>query len=290
MTNYYDQWLLYKTDVSNIRNINDTVLWYLERDNLTLDDLEIEPYKTKVINALFSEFCTIHGIPGHDINDCILLNFPLGEVVPFLEQFTRDSYNIGLDGCIQLTKLIYHLWPKYMGQKWFNNNKHYPHGDVFEILQSIKIKLKRLEKVTIDEYAQQLGSNYYAWALLGCIPLLKNGENIMWNVIKLRYDDAQEMLIFGLSQFDPVKYLPTLGKIFRYWTTNMNIDPDCSGTGIVRDIFDLVQHYKKRGVDIYLDPEISDIFENSRKGVLCKTNMYDTLREEQHGPSYFFIR
>jgi hypothetical protein len=289
MTNYYDQWLRFKKDEDNINHVKNRVLMELTVDDLSLYDLEKEPYKTKLVNTLFNRFCKIYSIPGNDVYDCILLNFPLSTITPFLEQFARNPYNIKLNGCKELTKLIYHLWPKYMGQNWFDYNKHYPHGDVFEILQSIKIKLERLEKVTSEQYGKLLGSRYYAWSLLGCIPLLKNGENIMWNVIKLKYDDAQEMLIFGLSQFDPVRYLPTLGKIFRYWDTHQNIELDDSGTGIVRDIFDLVHHYKKQGIDIYSDPNISDILENSHNKLLHKTNMYRVSREKYPGPAYFII-
>jgi hypothetical protein len=254
MSKYYELWIDFKNNVSNIDKAEQRVLDLSDADNrssLSGSDKE----QKQIVNSLFNGFCNTHGIPGNDINDCILLEFPLKDIVPLLEQFVENSYNIELDGCIQLTKLIYYLWPKYMTQTWFNYNKHYPHGAIFELLQSIKFKLGELEKVSKS-------IPFPSFTLLGCIPLLENGEQIMWNVIQMRYDNAQEMLIFGLSQFDPVKYLPTLGKVFRYWNTHGNIDI-CSGTGIFGDIINLAHHYKKRGVDIYSNSDIFDIFKHS---------------------------
>jgi hypothetical protein len=45
----------------------------------------------------------------------------------------------------------------------------------------------------------------------------------MKKVVCLSYDDAQEMILFGLSQFDAVKYLPTLGKILLNWNVTYDL-------------------------------------------------------------------
>jgi len=138
-----------KNDASNIDKAEQRVLCKVEmEDKSLLFDPEKEPYKTQILNSLFNGFCNTHGIPGNDINDCVLLKFPLSEIVPLFEQFVENSYNIGLDGCIQLTKLIYYLWPKYMAQTRFNYNKHYPHGAIFELFRSVKFKLEEFGKVS----------------------------------------------------------------------------------------------------------------------------------------------
>jgi len=63
--------------------------------------------------------------------------------------------------------------------------------------------------------------------------------------MQMPYDDGQEMLIFGLSQFDPVKYLLMLGEVFRYWYTTDKMEI-CTGTGMVGDI---------HKCNIYAEPE-----------------------------------
>lgn len=232
-------------------------------------------------NLLFSYFCNKYCIEGNNINDCILLNFPLEDIIPFLEEFTKkyDKMQNDIDCCIQLTKLIYHLWPKYMYQSWFNYNKHYPHGAIFELLSVIKFKLEKFNTIkSYKEHMEKLRDNYYEWHLLGCIPLLKNGEEIMKKVVCLSYDDAQEMILFGLSQFDASKYLPTLGKILLYWyDNNYDFYPEFnrnhiyfngiqieSGTGIYNDLVNLAYEYKRKGVDIYSNKDIYTVLQNNK--------------------------
>lgn len=260
MPNYYKLWLVFENDESNINRAKQRVSDVLEPDSESLViDPEEEPYKTKISCSLFSGFCNTHGIPGNDVSDCILLEFPLGDIMPFLAQFVEDPYSIELDGCIQLTKLVYHLWPKYMTQP-----PHYHNCGIFELLQTIKSKLESLESV-------QGSIPYPAFNLLGCISLLENGERKMWDVIQMRYCNAEEMLVFGLSQFDPVKYLPTLGKVFRHWDTNGPIHI----SGCFGDIINLVCHYKKRGVDIRSNFDMSDILAQYED--LRKCSIYDQL-------------
>jgi hypothetical protein len=276
---YYKLWLELKkkSNNDNIRKKFYSKSFFKSlQNNVNNDNYEHNEHNEKIINnLLFSYFCNKYCIAGNNINDCILLNFPLEVIIPFLEEFTKkyDKMNIDVDGCIQLTKLIYHLWPKYMYQSLFNYNKHYPHGSIFELLNVIKFKLEKFNKIkSYKEHIEKLKSNYYEWHLLGCIPLLKNGEEIMKKVVCLSYDDAQEMILFGLSQFDAVKYLPTLGKILLNWNDNFHFYPEfdrnhsyCNsikiegGTGIYGDLINLAYEYKSKGVDIYSNKDIDSV-------------------------------
>jgi hypothetical protein len=48
---------------------------------------------------------------------------------------------------------------------------------------------------------------------------------------QLHYNDAQDMLMFGIYQYPPAELLPVLRRILTHWNREGNIDICSSGTG-----------------------------------------------------------
>ncbi len=234
----------------------------------TFTDEDIKHY-------LFIKFVSNNRKRDYDIDNCILLDFPLPFIVNILEKFVLDPYAYALDAETwdtneEIARLIYHLWPKYMNQSWKNYNRTFPHGRIFICLYSIKENLLEFKKLDTDAkrvertlQKRQFRRPYYYWHILGFIPLLGNdGIPILMNVIKQRYDDAQDMLMFALAQYDPKSFLPHLAYILDYWNTHGNIQFE-SGTGMIYELKMLIRKYHKQGVNVYDNPTIKEILENN---------------------------
>ncbi len=243
-----------------------------------IEELPNKCSEQDIQHALFCAFLSDNRKEDYDIDNCILLDFPLSFVARILNKFVLDEYSYAWGGDEEIAKLVYHLWPKYMkNQTWKNYNKTFPHNIIFNCLYSIRESLLEFDKINSCEDFNELRRKkntcrYYNWHMFAFFPLLEDrGIPILLKVIELPYNDAQEMLMFGLAQYDPRTFLPHFEKILDHWQKNTMKSGDCqsnnfihfeSGTGIYRELEMIVKKYEKDfGVKVYENEKIKNILE-----------------------------
>ena len=208
-----------------------------------------------VKNVLLSMFVDKNA--NHDSWDpstCILRDFPFEMQVDMINNYiskSEDNEQPSID-CYEVCKLVYNLWNCKESDKKLNdccNNIIIPRLDRF--LTHTADELQDIPR----EYCS--GSAwYYGYYILGFIPLLKNeGLDVIDIVYKMRYDDGQDLLTFGLYQYEPSKFYNKLKEILIYWYNNKNISY-CGGTGILRQLKRIVNKYKDLGYDLLEDPDL----------------------------------
>ena len=205
----YAKWLEFKEDPKNIREA---------RRLKKLTGGKAEDYLLVNFGEKEKEKCVENFTDCFEIETCIFKDFPLTEQLKLIENFVPEPYWYGGNINEEVSKLIYLLWPKYiLNVKYGEHNKSYPHKEIFECLYSIKANLKSMtnmnqEQLVKNGSSRKGNSPYYNWHLLGLIPLLKHetAEALLTNITKMRYNDAQDMLMFGLFQFDPLSFYSTL--------------------------------------------------------------------------------
>ena len=208
-----------------------------------------------------------------EIDTCMLSDFPLHLQAKMISEFITDEYKYSWGVDYEITKLIYKLWYKYMldsnrnpiRYKDHNKSNEY-HKLIFESLYTLKYQLKEMKDLDYEmigklreKYPNK--GRYYNWHLLGCLPLLgETGLQILRSVCQLHYNDADELLLFGLYQYNPKEFYPELKKILLYWYENQNIEYSIS-TGMLFRFKRIVKKYKKYGIDMVHDPDLSNIFQ-----------------------------
>ena len=237
---------------------------WLEYLPLNIEEAKEYLKKTKfpynVNSYLLSEFYqTLNREKNFEINDCIFVDFPLKEKAQIIDNFVSNPYLNPHPIIPEIVKLIYYIWPECMTDVRYSKqhlNTLNPYSKIiFENLYSIKAKLKAMKHTTAATQYMS-GEAYLNWHLLGFLPLLGDqGIDIMHNVSKLNYEDAQDMLMFGLYQYEPKYFYNDLKKIFMYWHENQNIQLG-SGTGIIGQLQYLITKYKKHNIDILKDPDL----------------------------------
>lgn len=203
----------------------------------------------------------------YDIDHCILLDFPKSVIAPILEKFVASPYNYAFSGDEEIVKLIYNLWPDYMDQSWQSYDQTFPHNKIFNALLDIKEALYEFQtldtKEKLYEKCKEKHQAFYNWHLLAFFPLLgEEGLPILMHMTKQRYNNAQDLLMFGLAQYEPKTFLPYLTEIFSFWHTNDNICFETS-TGMIGQLEDLIKKYNKQGVNVYETDKIREILESN---------------------------
>ena len=247
----------------------------------------------EIQHRLFCDFVIENKKQDYNISNCILLDFPLGYVSKVISKFVEDSYAYAWGVDDEIAKLIYHLWPKYMGDipstapqntapRWREYIRTFPYSSIFNSLYTIKENLAEFKNTDfIDSLLKliemkKVEGRYCGWHLFAFLPLIgdKNHE-ILMNVIKFRYDDAQNMLMFGLAQYDPRTFLDTFQNILEFWHEK-HVNPEESsigsgriayigfehGTGMMGELSMIIKKYKEiDGVDVYESEAIKNILE-----------------------------
>jgi len=269
--NGYTKYLSFIADEKNRKMAIENIIYF----HKMMASNVINPDEEEISNALFklfieSEFRSEEDGYRYDIDRCILLDFPLVLIADILEKFVNDPYVYAFSGEEQIVKLIYNLWPKYTNQNWKNYDKTYPHNRIFNCLHDIKESLFEFEKLDTPEKLRKRTiekgkRRYYNWHLLGFYPLLGDeGVPSFLKVITHNYDDAQDMIMFSLAQYDPKQFINHFEYILEYWDTNKNIKFE-TGTGMIGELRWVIRRYKKRGVNVYDVEKIRCILE--RNGV-----------------------
>lgn len=234
---------------------------------------------------LLYHFLEANSTGSFELNDGLLVDFPLNLQAEILQKFVDDPYFMGWGyPKFEVAKMIYHLWPRYMSwqddpkeagfipQSTFDFKRKYPHDKIFNYLCKIKRGLEDFKGVndakTFFELIQsqkaknsQTLNRFYNWHLFAFFPLLgSNGLDLMMNVSKLFYDNSQDMLMFGLARFRASAVLPILREIFSYWHNYKNINLGNSHD-MREQIGEIANIYNKQGVNILRDPTIAKILE-----------------------------
>jgi hypothetical protein len=199
----------------------------------------------------------------------LLKYFPLTKQAEILNRFVGHAYRYAWGPDLEIGKLVYLLWNNYDLRDYKSKPKVYPHNDIYEALYTIKSELKTMKDLDNEKQRALYSkfpekSGFYNWHLLGFLPLLDDdGLIILRNIIKQCYSNAQDMLMFGLYQYDPKSFYLELKSIMLYWHTNNNIQFS-SGTGIIGQLDLIVKKYKEHSIDVENDPDLKCIFtENS---------------------------
>jgi len=250
----YDKYLLFIVDE--------------EKRKMAIDVLKSQwdpikyPTDEEIERMLLQGFIAENMTHDYNVGNCILLDFPLTFIANILEKFVKNPYAYAWNSDEEIAKLIYHLWPKYIDQ---SDNK------ISECLQTLKSKM--LEFRTLDTYEKICDAarkntphlspaRYYNWHIFAFFSLLgDDGILILMNVIKQYYDDAQDMLMFGLAQYNPQIFLPTFSEILEYWHKNQNISFS-TGTGMITELKNVIKEYNRQGVNVYKNDKIKGILEH----------------------------
>lgn len=258
MYNRYLSFINNEENVSNAKKVLDDQ-WKPYRD----------PTEREIKDMLFQNFINEHATRDYNFDNCILLDFPLEFVADLLDYFIPDPYALSWGPTEELAKMIFHLWTKYMNRE-YNDKDNKTDKRIRNSLQQIKDKLLEFKELdTYDKIVERSKEvnpknfchRYYNWHLLAFIPLLgEESMPILMNVTKQRYNDAQDMLILGLAQFEPEGFLSNLADILEYWDKNDNIS-FCSATGMIAELKMLIKEYHRKGVNVYRNDRIKEILD-----------------------------
>ena len=265
----YGKYLSFIANDENRERAIEEIKYYRNMRNCDV----VEPNEKEISDVLFRLFIMDESEKDdverrYDVDHCVLLDFPLNFVADILERFVNDPYAFAFCAEEQIAKLVYNLWPNYMSQTWKDYDKTYPHNKIFNCLHDIEECLYEFEKLdTMDKFrkrAVEMGQNgYYNWHILGFYPLLGDkGVPSFMNVIKRRYDDAQDMIMFSLSQYEPKTFIHHFKYILEYWNEHQNIQFE-TGTGMIGELKDVIKKYYRKGVNVYDDEDIKHILEQN---------------------------
>lgn len=186
-----------------------------------------------------------------------------------IKEFVEDSITTW-GSHLEIAKLIYDLWPKYIKQSlWGTRYRSNAHNTILTSLYTLKEKLLEFKYGTDDEKWLYHSNNkrYHNWQIFAFFPLLEeNGFLLLMKMMKLHYNDSQDMLIFGLACYPqmswcgPERSLSYLRDILTYWDENGNIH-FCRGTGSIGQLECLVKIYKNYNVNLHEIDGIKDILE-----------------------------
>jgi hypothetical protein len=172
--------------------------------------------------------------------------------------------------------LIYHYWKQFqeleekcnkskVGEVYHEilSSHFYRNDPIYKDIIKIRDSLKELagwDDETFKQRQSEHGEGYIYYTLMGCYPLFGQ-EAIPWLIraTKLRYNDAQDNLMFSLYQYDPIAFFPILKDILIYWHETENIEY-CNSTGMISQLEHIMKKYKFCGKDLRDDPELSAIF------------------------------
>lgn len=252
----YKQWLEYKSDPENIKEAETERKDYYNK-------YDVEDHLLK----LFYDHHKWNGVLKHtnfEISTCVLVDFPFSEQAEIINKFVAFPFRYAFGVDFEIVKLIYLMWPKYMKENTGYTKKFTGYDKmIYENLYTIKEKLKAMKNVTrATQY--KTGEAYMNWHILGFLPLL--GEkyiDLTCNICKLYYDDAQDMLMFGLYHYDPKIFYSDLKKILLYWFANRNITFE-GGTGMLGQFDEIIKKYKKHDIDIVNDRDLRQIMDYLR--------------------------
>lgn len=252
----YNLWLKFKKDKNKILNVKKQLSEEQSDGSrkVTIDD---------ILLGLFVDNQYEEKIDIYDVNKCVLIDFPLIEqcnviqryMIPYTYYHNTQDNNLPYD----INKLIYHLWPIYMTNTYSKHNKAYPHNIIYEVLYTIKQKLKAMKHLDMMEKEDiSYKYTYLNFELLGFIPLIGScSDQVLMNAAKGNYADAQEYLVFALHQKDPHIFHTNLKKILIHWDKyQSNIESYDQGTGMRSEVQQLINKYKKAGYNLLLDNDL----------------------------------
>jgi hypothetical protein len=261
----------YSHYLENVENRNEAA------EQVRADDAFVvsteEDAKALVDRELTIRFVDDNAVESFFIADCIFADFPLAAQLKLLEPWVDDEYYWG-PGQIQfeVIKLAHLLWPKYMqNYKWRNPPRVFPHAEIFRILESAASHLQKLSVVKTDEevmeYARQqirlhrIGGAYPCFHLFGILPLLDDGLQLFEQFALLRYNNAQDCLLFALAQFDMSKSncLAVVRRVMQAWDSEQVSIRLESGTGILGQLRMVLLVWQSKGFNARLDPVLGPI-------------------------------
>ncbi|AYV82091.1 MAG: putative orfan [Homavirus sp.] len=271
----YKSFIEFKTQHINTIDKYDTIFPHSVRD---IDD--------KLFNCWVTEVHKNRMI--FEIDSCIIKDFPLHEQCMLISRFIPSAYRYTYGAREEIVKLIYLLWNTYMLDQSGNTIEHKDYNGsneldnlIFESLHTLKTELLSMRTLTADKvWVIEKGGEYYNWHLLGCIPLLgDDGLPILRNVITLPYEDAQDLLMFGLYQYEPNAFYQELKNILLYWHTHQNI-PFESGTGMLYQLAIIIHKYQLNNLDLLSDPELLLVFnESHKKYIIEQLDQFEQLEK-----------
>jgi len=281
----YPRWITFKNDPTKIEEAKIRILeidykFELEDCLLNLfisylnDEIEEQSDKSTDLNYL-------------EINNCILKDFPLEEQCKFISRFVPNAYRYSCDTDHEIIRLVYLLWDNYMHVSYENRLKTYPHNEIYESLYSIKQELRSMKDM---DYKKQMDlgekypnkSSYYNWHLLGFLPLLGDkGLPILRNIIKQRYSDAEDMLLFGIYHYNPKEFNGELKSILLHWYKHKNIDFS-SATGMLFSLALIINKYNNAGIDLINDPILKQIFHGDKYAEYITELIRNTIFRAKH--------
>lgn len=221
--------------------------------------------KIILLNEYINDVCFNRELK-FDLENLILRDFPLDMLIEIIKIFIYDPYAFGYDGNYEISKIIYVLWLSD------NPNSYFICDDFFDLsivsddirkelkwcFDTITRKLNTLKKLSKEELFEKRRKyySYYNFHILAFIPLISVIDHSILNyAYKLDYDDAQDLLMFALYQYNPDDFRSKLIEILKYWLENNNI---CfqQGTGMTGQLKIILEKYKD-------DPIIYDILKQA---------------------------
>ncbi|AYV82090.1 MAG: putative ORFan [Homavirus sp.] len=261
----YYSFIEFKTKHINTVDEYDTLIQHPEKD---LDDKLFNCWVDKIYED---------NHPNFEVDSCIIKDFPLHEHARLISRFVPCAYRYAWGADKEIVKLVYLLWNTYMLDDQGNSVKYGHHNKsnefhklIFESLYTLKTELLAMQNLTLDDIVKlykifpNKGGRYYNWHLLGCIPLLGDkGLPVLRNVITLPYDDAQDLLMFGLYQYEPNAFYTELKDILLHWHIYQNIQYE-TGTGMLSQLVEIIYKYQINNLDLLLDEDFSDVFKKDK--------------------------
>ncbi|AUL79329.3 putative orfan [Tupanvirus soda lake] len=220
----------------------------------------------------------------YDLNFNILKNFPKEYVLDLLEK-NFESRSICYSNLvhIELVKYTYQIWNYYIGKE--SNHFLYPENELCKLINKIKYHLLEVANMSEKEYYDILRNDenprfnrkkhyiYYTWWLYAYYPLMENAEDLILKLIDFVYlNDAQDMLLYGIYQMDPIRLAPFMKKfmlkLFQQEIDQISGTRTCSecfcmwssGTGAWSQMVRILGKLHKNGFDLMTDPNLVDVF------------------------------
>jgi hypothetical protein len=187
-----------------------------DKDILSWNTL-ITPDEAKIYAFICEKYENIPDDKVWELDSCVLIHLPISEQKRALDMFIRvgESLYSTVD---DISKLIYILWNKRNGFE--------------EELSVIENQLKDFA-YTYTDTDRRNGTRFVYWNICGLYPLLgEEGKEMLVTVSKRRYNDAQDMMMFGIYHLNPVIDISYVKRIFRGWNETRNVDLGGGGTGI----------------------------------------------------------
>lgn len=247
----YQEYLLYKKNPKNIEICK----------AMCSESMSLEKRKELIEVKMLELFADEQEI-DYD-GQTIFHDFPLKEKLNILEHFVDDQYAFFRNSVIEILKLIYDMWDDYKDFNWRKHNRSYPHNNFAQCFYACKQMMREMRGMDNERYLKLCKRNhrgYYNWHIMGLFPLLGDeGMQILQDVIKLPYDNAQDYMMFSIYKFSSPEFLPCLRYIFSYWNKHRNIKIYSSGTGMVGQIRRVIAKYRTLEINLYDDPVIGPV-------------------------------